>query len=96
MVYIVLVFCKSYVCFTFYVGWIISFSEQVLTLCKLRCNDTTAKVNFCVTIRPDFTWVVTYCNNIVDMEECAVLKRIPPVMNSGTKLSFLIVHNRKF
>jgi len=37
-----------------FVGWITSFNEdcQVLRLCKLKCSDTTAKVNFCVSVRP--------------------------------------------
>ena len=57
-----------------------------MSLCKLNCNDTTAKVNFCVAVRPDLSWVVTYCNNTVDPEKCAVLKVIPPMMNSGTNI----------
>ena len=44
--------------FQHFTGWIISFGEdcQVIRLCKLKCSDTTAKVNFCVAVRPDFSW----------------------------------------
>jgi len=52
-----------------FVGWIISFGEdcKVLRLCKLKSSDTTAKVNFCVAIRPDLSWILlTYCDNTID------------------------------
>jgi len=68
-----------------FVGWITTFSEdcQVLRLCKFKCSDTTAKVNFCVAVRPDLSLILTYCDNTIEPVKCTVLKRIDQMMNSG-------------
>ena len=65
-----------------------SFSEQVLTLCKLRCSDTIAQVNFCVVVKPDFSWLATYCESTVETDKCTVLSHIPAILDSGAVFDF--------
>lgn len=64
-------------------GWIVSFSEQVLRVCKLRCSDTSAQVNFCVAVKSNFSWVVTYRDSTLETDKCTNLSHIPAVLDSG-------------
>lgn len=63
--------------------WILSFTEGSVKLCKLRCTDTTAQVDFCVVIKDDLSWVLTYRDNVVDGTKCSAMCEAPHVMNSG-------------
>ena len=61
----------------FFLDSILSFSEGSL---KLRCTDTNAQVDLCVAIKHDFTWVLTYCDNIVDGTKCSALCKAPCIV----------------
>ena len=72
--------------------WILSSYENVIRLCKLSCSSTSAQVDLCVAIKQDLSWLLTYRDSIVDVDNCSALSQAPPVMDSGTNPLPLVLY----
>ena len=76
-------------CIIIIIGWISTIQNEELRIFQLGYLKSSTEVLRSLTIREDFSWVVSYKKEAVNPSHCDLLKDVPSSLNSST-LSFLL------
>ena len=76
------VFCADTL-YSFPIEWISTIQSEELRIFQLGYLKSSTEVLKSLTIREDFSWVVSYKGETVNPLHCDLLKNIPLLLNSG-------------
>jgi len=74
-----------------FIGWNHCIHEDNLTLYKLASTETGPVVGLSLMVKADYSWVVSYRNEMVSPVNCVLLQSTPTFIGSG-KILLLIEH----
>ena len=79
MIIIVSILCI----FSLYIGWNHLLQQERLNIYRLITPETGPVVGSSLVIKPDYSWAVSYRNDVVSIEHCSMLQKIPSLIDTG-------------
>jgi len=64
-------------------GWIESYDGDQIHIYKLGCSEFGYEVLPSLTVRKNFSWILSYKKQIVKSENCNLIRDTPSLLNSG-------------
>lgn len=62
------------------------FQKESLSIYQCIATETGSVISFSLTINQDFTWTLSYRNQVVPQDHCALLESTPISINSGKQV----------
>lgn len=72
-----------------YIDWIYVFENGEISVCQLGNSDKGLQVTLSVTIKEDFSWILTYRGESVEPKFCTFIQGLSLSTNSGEHLLYL-------
>lgn len=67
-------------------GWKNLVQKESLSFYQLITTETGPVVGLSLVIKSDYSWAVSYRNHVVSVEHCAMLQKIPSLINLGKEI----------
>jgi len=79
--------------YSFPIEWISTIQSKELRIFQLGYLKSSTEVLKSLTIREDFSWVVSYKGETINPLHCDLLKNIPSLLNSGIFSSYCTIRS---
>jgi len=74
-----------YIYVDFSIGWNHSVQQERLSIYQLITPETGPVFGLSLVIEPDYLWTISYRNEIVSIEHCSILQKMPSLIDTGKK-----------
>ena len=72
-------------------GWMLAMENKLLSIfCVYISDQGPPEYTFAVTIQENFSWIVYYRGQLVNIEYCMLLQKMPSNINSGMQYLYLV------